>query len=1042
MFITELSIKRPTVSWVMSIILIVFGLFVFWKLPVRELPNGIQPPVVQIQVDYKSASASIVDQEVTQVVEDVIGGAEGIKNIDSKSENGRSIINVEFDTSINLDNAANDIRERVARVVDNLPSESDPPQILKRAAGFTTTMWLSLSSSTWSDLELGDYAERYLVDQFSSVRNVGRIRVGGLRKLSIRVWIDPIRLAANDLTIKEVETAMRGENISLPAGTLEADNIDLTLNLDKSYNDIYSIKQLPIKKTGNKVILLSEVANIEFGPVSEKTLFKAQTKDQINLKTVGIGIYARSGASTVELSDDIKKKIIQVKKSLPKDLDLRISFNRANYVEAAIEEVYKTLFIAFILVILIIYLFLGNLKAVIVPAIALPVSLIASFLGLYIFGLSINIFVLLSFILAIGIITDDSVIMTDAIYRRIEDGESPLVAAYKGSKQISFAIIATTLILVAVFLPLIFIEGISGTLFKETAIALSFSIVVSSFVALTLSPMLASKFLYKKKSKKYFIQKFEKIFSSFTGFYKETLSVIINKTKVVSFFIVLVVFTSVLLFIYSKKELLPMEDRGAYLIIGSTDEGSSFEYTQEQAQKVESRLIPLLQTEDSPYARFIMRVPGFGNSANSYNSFIIIALLDDWKNRKKGQQTILREAIGKIVTLPQALAFPISPQSIRISNYNKPVQMVIYGSTYEELEDIQKKVIRKLRSNKYLSRIESDYNRNKPEVKLIINKNKAKDLGVSTKSIGETLETLYGGKKITTFNKLGKEYPIIVQQYLSDRRNKEGVSKIFVRSETSGKLISLANLVSFKEEGSAKELARYNRQRAVTISANIKEGYTLAEAIKYFEKIMADLAPKNQITWKGKSEEIKETSNELFIIFALALLTAYLVMAATFNSFVHPFIIILTVPLAIFGGLIFILFLNSSVNIFSQIALIILIGISTKNSILIVDYANQIRTTGKNIELAVKEACAVRFRPIVMTSLSTMIAMLPLVIGNIGPGAGEGSRLAVGSTILGGMIISTFFTLYVTPSMYLALAKNTNRIDAVDVELNKQLSKK
>ena len=1042
MFITELSIKRPTVSWVMSLILIVFGLFVFWKLPVRELPNGIQPPVVQVQVNYKSASASIVDQEVTQVVEDVIGGAEGIKNIDSKSENGRSTINVEFDTSIDLDNAANDIRERVARVVDNLPTESDPPQILKRAAGFTTTMWLSLSSSTWSDLELGDYAERYLVDQFSSIKNVGRILVGGLRELSIRVWVDPIKLAANDLTIKEVELAMRGENISLPAGTLEADNIDLTLNLDKSYNDINSIKQLPIKKTGNKVILLSDVANIEFGPVSEKTLFKSQTKDQINLKTVGIGIYARSGASTVELSDDIKKKIIEVKKSLPEELDLRVSFNRANYVEAAIEEVYKTLLIAFILVVLIIYLFLGNLKAVIVPAVALPVSLIASFLGLYIFGLSINIFVLLSFILAIGIITDDSVIMTDAIYRRIENGESPLVAAYKGSKQISFAIIATTLILVAVFLPLIFIEGISGTLFRETAIALSFSIVVSSFVALTLSPMLASKFLNKKTSKKIFLQKFEKVFLNFSNFYKETLEVIVYKTKTISIFIILIIISSVLLFSFSKKELLPQEDRGAYLIIGSTDEGSSFEYTQEQAQKVEGRLIPLLQAEDSPYSRFIMRVPGFGSSANSYNSFIIIALLDDWKNRKKGQQVILREAIGKIVSLPQALAFPISPQSIRVSNYNKPVQMVVYGSTYEELEEIQTKVIRKLRSNKNLSRLESDYNRNKPEVKLLINKNKAKDLGVSTRSIGETLETLYGGKRITTFNRLGKEYPIIVQQYLSDRRNKEGISKIFVRSETNGKLISLANLVSFKEEGTAKELSRYNRQRAITISANISENYTLIEAINFFESVMADIAPENQITWKGKSEEIKETSNELFIIFALALLTSYLVMAATFNSFIHPFIIFLTVPLAIFGGLVFILFLNSSVNIFSQIALIILIGISTKNSILIVDYANQIRTTGKNIETAVKEACSVRFRPIIMTSLSTMIAMMPLIIGSIGPGAGEGSRLAVGSTIFGGMIISTFFTLYVTPSMYLALAKNTKRIDIIDLELKRELFKK
>ena len=1039
MYLTEVSIRRPVISWVMSLILILFGIFVFWKLPVRELPSGLQPPIVQIQIDYKSAAAPIVDQEVTQVVEDVIGGAEGIKNIESKSENGRSTINVIFDTEIDLDNAANDIRERVARIIDNLPTESDPPQILKQAAGFTTTMWLSLSSSTWSDLELGDYAERYLVDTFSSVKNVGRIRVGGLRELSIRVWIDPIKLAANDLTVQDVELALRRENIRLPAGTLEANNIDLNLSLDKSYSDIDKIKQLPIKKNEKKVLLLSDVANIEFGPVSEKTLFKAQTKNKINLKTVGIGIYAKSGASTVELSKTIRVKVAQVSKTLPEGLTLEVAFDRANYVSAAIEEVYKTLIIAFILVVIIIYLFLGNLKAVIVPAIALPVSLIASFLGLYLFGLSINIFVLLSFILAIGIITDDSVIMTDAIYRRIEKGETPLVAAYKGSKQITFAIIATTLILIAVFLPLIFIEGISGTLFKETAIALSFSIVISSFVALTLSPMLASKFLIKKTNKNFIIKKFEKYFQSFSKFYKETLNILIDKSKMVSIFIIFIVIASILLFNFSKKELLPMEDRGAYLVIGFTDEGSSFEYTQEKAQIIEKRLTPLLQADDSPYARFIMRVPGFGSSANSYNSFIIIALLDNWKNRDRNSQTIMREAIGKIVTVPQAVAFPISPQSIRVSSYNKPVQMVIYGSTYEELEEIQKKIINNLRKNPNLSRIESDYSRNKPEVKLIINKSKAKDLGISTESIGRTLEILYGGKKVTTFNKLGKEYPIILQQYISDRRNKDGISKIFVRSK-DGELISLVNLVEFVEEGNAKELNRYNRQRAVTISANINENYTLSEAIRFLEDTVSQVSPENQIAWKGKSEELKETTNELFIIFALALLTAYLVMAATFNSFVHPFIIILTVPLAIFGGLVFILFLNSSVNIFSQIALIILIGISTKNSILIVDFANQLRTKGKNIQDSIKEACDLRFRPIIMTSLSTMIAMLPLVIGNIGPGAGEASRLAVGSTILGGMIISTFFTLYVTPSMYLLLAKNTKRIDAVDIDLKKQLN--
>ena len=1035
MYLTDVSIRRPVVSWVLSLILIVFGIFVFLKLPVRELPSGLQPPVVQVKVEYKSASAPIVDEEITQVLEDVIGGAEGIKNIDSKSEKGESTINIEFDTEIDLDDAANDIRERVARVVDRLPSESNAPQILKQSAGFSTTMWLALSSPTWSDLELGDYAERYLVDKFSSVKNVGRILVGGLRELSVRVWINPIKLAANNLTIQEVERALRSENVSLPAGSLEANNIDLTINLDKSYNDLEKLKQLPITKGKNNPVRLSDIANIEFGPVSEKTLFRAQTKNALDQKTVGIGIYARSGASTVELSKEIKKRIEEVKKTLPEGLSLEIAFNRATYIGEAINEVYKTLIIAFILVVAIIYLFLGNLKAVIVPAVALPVSLIATFLGLYLFGLSINIFVLLSFILAIGIITDDSVIMTDAIYRRIENGETPLVAAYKGSKQISFAIIATTLILIAVFLPLIFIEGIAGTLFRETAIALSFAIVVSSFVALTLSPMLGSKFLKKKTKENFFVVKFDKLFKAFSNFYQETLIFWLDKKKIIIIFLMLIIFSSGLLYNYTKKELLPMEDRGAYLIIGFTDEGSSFDYTQKRAKDVEKRLVPLLEAEDSPYKRFLMIVPGFGSD----NSFLIIALLDNWKNRKQNSQTIMRQAIGKIVTVPQTVAFPISPQSIRISSYNKPIQMVILGSTYEELEKIQFEVIRNLRKNRNLSRIESDYSRNKPEIKLDINKNKAKDLGISAQSIGQTLETLYGGKTVTKFNKLGKEYPIILQQYLDDRKNKESISKIYVRSEKTGKLISLANLVDFKEEGSANKLSRYNRQRAVTISANINEGYTLAEAIKYLEKTISEVAPENQITWKGKSEELKETSNELYIIFALALLTAYLVMAATFNSFIHPFIIVLTVPLAVFGGLVFILFLNSSINIFSQIALVILIGISTKNSILIVDYANRLRTAGKSIENAVRESCSLRFRPIIMTSLSTMIAMIPLIVGNIGPGAGESSRLAVGSTILGGMLISTFFTLYVTPTMYLALAKNTKRIDVIDIELKKQL---
>ena len=1042
MFITDLSIRRPVISAVFSMILVIFGLFVFFKLPVRELPSNLQPPVVQVQVDYQGASAEIISSEIVEILEDVIGGAEGIKNIDSISENGRGTIKIEFDTNIDLDAAANDIRDRVSRVSDDLPEDSKSPEILKQSAGFTTSMWVSVSTTVWSDLEIGDYTRRYLVDNFSNVPGVGRVLVGGLRELSVRIYIDPIKLAANDLTIQDVEQSLRKENVSLPAGILEANNIDLTINLDKAYKDLDSIKQLPIKKVKNSVISLENIAEVKYGPVSEKTLFKSYSKDgKPNEKVVGIGIYAKSGASTVELSKKIRERIKVVQKTLPDALKLGIAFDRATYINAAINEVYKTLAIAFILVVIIIYLFLGNLKAVIVPAVALPVSLISAALGLWFFGLSINIFVLLAAILAIGIITDDSVIMTDAIYQKIESGETPLVAAVNGAKSVTFAIISTTLVLVAVFLPLIFIEGISGTLFRETAISLTFAIVVSSFVALTLSPMLGSKFLSKNTKKTKIVLKFEKYYKHFLEFYSETLNYWIDKDKFVTGFIFFVVVVSVLLFNFAPKELLPQEDRGVYLIIGKTDEGSSFQYTADKAEEIERRLTPLIKKEGESYKRIVMRVPGFGRASKSYNSFIIIALLDDWKNRKESAKKIMRKAMEKIVTVPQALAFPISPQSIRVTQFNKPIQLVLLGKNYEELELWQNAIMMELRKNRNLAAVESDYSKNKPEIKLIINRKKAKDLGVSIQSIGTTVSTLFSGKTVTKFNQLGKEYPIILQAAIENRKKSESLSKIFVRSETTGKLISLANLVEFEEVGSAKILARYNRQRAVTISARLVEDYTLSEALSYLEKTVNEKTPEARIEWKGKSEELKETSNELFIIFALALLTAFLVMAANFNSFIHPVVIMLTVPLSVLGGIIFILLFNSSINIFSQIALVILIGISTKNSILIVDWANQLRRAGRNIKSAALEACKRRFRAIIMTSLSTMIAMVPLLIGNIGPGAGEGSRLAIGSTIFGGMLISTFFTLYVTPTMYVFLTKNTDRIDAVDIELNKQLKR-
>ncbi len=1037
-----LNIRRPVLSSVFSLLLVVFGLYTFFQISTRELPKDLQPPVVEIRTNYTGASPSIISSEISEPIELAVGGAEGIKSIDTLSEIGRSTIKIEFFTDIDVDNAANDIRERVSRIIDNLPEESKAPEIRKASAGFSTSMWLSVSSTSWTSLDIGDYVKRNLVDSFSSVPGTGRIIVGGINEKAVRVYLNPIKLSANDLEVKEVEEAIRKNNVSIPAGTIEANNVDLTLDLGKTYKNLNDIKKLPIKKIKSKTITLEDVGEIKYGPVSEKTLFKAQSRQSINENTVGIGIYARTNESTVTLSKNIRNKIKEVRKTLPAGLTLSVSFDRAVYIKEAIMMCYQSILLALALVVGIIYLFLGNVRAMIVPAITLPVSLIGAALGLWVFGLTINIFTLLAVILSVAIVTDDSVVMTESIYYRIEKGDSPLVAAAAGSKNVIFAILSTSIIILATFAPLLFIGGISGTLFREMAITLSITIVISTFTALSIAPMLGSKLLSRKHVKSNLVLRFERLFKSFESFYSESLNYWIQRPKTIIWFMIFVLVIASVLFKITPKTLLEKNpDRGVYLVFGKTDESSSFEYTVNKAEQVETRLIPLLQKENEPYQRLIMRVPGFGRSSQSYNSFIIIALLDNWKDRKESAQKIVRKAIGKIVTVPGTMAFPLTPNSVRVSNYQKPVVVTITGPSYEKLYKWQNLIIEDLRKNKNLADITSDYTKNKPEVELIIDEKKAKDLGLSIQSIGKSVETLFSGKTVTKLNESGKEYPIILQADLKDRRRTESLSKIFVRSETTGKLISLANVVRFEEKGSAKLLSRYQRSKSITLTARLVGGYTLNEALDFIEKTIDDKAPSAGIYYKGKSLDLKEASSELLVIFALAMVSAYLVMAGTFNAWRQPLVVMLTVPLAAIGGLIFILLFDSTINIFSQIALVVLIGIATKNSILIVDWANQLRVDGKSVQAAIVESCKRRFRPIIMTSLSTLIAMIPLIIGNIGPGAGEGIRLAVGCTIFGGMLISTFLTLFTTPVFYLLLCKNSKRMDDIDLQLSKEFKK-
>jgi hydrophobe/amphiphile efflux-1 (HAE1) family protein len=1031
MFLTDLSIKRPVVASVMSLILVIFGLVVFKDIPTDELPD-IQPPVVTVQTDYKGASAEIIDTQITQKLEDYIGGTPGLESISSTSEDERSTITLTFETGFDLDDVTNDVRTAVSRVLDNLPESADAPQVFKQSSGNTTTMWLSFSSKNMSDLELTDYADRYLTDIFSTIPGVGRVTLGGERNLSLRVWLDPISLAARDLTTQEVENVLRKENVEFPAGRIESKDLDLTIKLDKAYKNLENYKKLPLKRANDgSIITLGDVARVELGAETARTLFKGNGQ-----QVVGIGIYQQSDANTIAVAKKIKEKIKEITPTLPESTELKVSYNRSTYISSAIQEVYKTLIIAIILVTIIIYLFLGNMKALIIPVIALPVSLISTFIPIYFFDFSINLFTLMALVLAIGLVVDDAIVMLENIVRRIDEGETPLVAAYKGAKQVSFAIIATTVVLVAVFTPLIFVKGITGVLFTQTAITLASAIIISAFVALTLSPMLGSKFLQKNMNKSNIVIRFENKLKDLTNFYQSTLIVWIKKKKAVVFFLIGTIVLSISLFIFVPKELVAPEDRGVFFVIIKAPQGSGFNYTSQKAEEIEKLLLP--EIGKGEYKNLVLRVPGFGRSDKQVNSGFVIVILEDWNKRKRAGVQILRESFGKISTIPGVLAFSVMPQALRSGGIENPVQFVLLGSTYEKLKEWKEIIKNEARKNPGLNTIEDDFDLNKPQLNVRIDQKKASDLGVSTEDIGRTIETIFGSKTVTRFSSDGKEYSIILQGDIKDRQEPSSISKLFVRSKNNGKLVSISNLVTFNESGEAPFLSRYNRQKAVTISARLTDDYTLDEALKFLIKVVEENTPEARIAFKGESEEYKKTNNELYIVFLLALITAYLAMCAQFESWKHPFTIMLTVPLAILGGILGLLVVGSSLNIYSQISLIILIGLAAKNGILIVEFANQLRSEGKKIEEAIINASIIRFRPILMTSLSTIIGVLPLVFGS-GPGAA--SRLTVGITILGGILFSTVFTLYVIPTVYLIIGKNTQNIDAIEVELNKQLKK-
>ncbi|CAA0298287.1 RND family efflux transporter [Alteromonas infernus] len=982
MLLSDVSVKRPVFATVINLLLIIFGVVAFSMLSLREYPD-IDPPIVSVSTTYTGASANIVETRITQLLEDRISGIEGIKNVTSTSRNGRSDITIEFKLSRDIDAAANDVRERVSRALNNLPDQADPPEVSKANSDESAVVWYNLRSTNLNTMELTDYAERVLVDRLSIVDGVARVQIGGGRRYAMKVFLDRNAMAARGITVSDVEQVIRAENVELPAGEVESTDRNFEVRVARTFlsPDDFSALTVAVGDNGY-LVRLGEIAHVELTAEDDETEFRG---DGVNM--IGLGIIKQSKANTLDVARAAKAQIAKIEATLPDNIFIVPSYDSSVFIEASIDEVYETLGIAMLMVVIVIYLFLGNIRATLIPAVTVPVSIIAAFIVMYALGFSINLLTLLAMVLAIGLVVDDAIVVLENIYRRIEMGEPPILAAYRGAKEVGFAVIATTLVLISVFVPLVFLEGNIGRLFTEFALAIAAAVAFSSFTALTLSPMMASKILKKRTRSSGFGSWMDKRFSQLENGYFTALGKTLHQPILMLLLLVIAVVALVQLSEKVPSEFVPKEDRGNFFILMNAQEGASFESNAKNLEKIESILMPY--RENGKINRLLVRTPGFGGNAG-----IAIVGSADWDERDFSTFSLMDEISAKLNSVPDVRAFAIMRSGISGGGLGRPVQFVLQGDTYENLVEWRDIVLEKAAQNPGLVRIDSDYKETSPQLLVNINRDRAADLGVSISDIGGTLEVMLGQRRVSTFLDRGEEYDVILEGIEEDFRSPNSIENLYVRSARTGELIPMDNLLTFEEQATSSRLNRYNRMRAVTISANLAEGYTLGEALAYLENIVATELPDNvSIDYKGESQLYQEAGNSFIYVFMLALAVTYLILAAQFESWVHPLVIMLTVPLALVGAYIGLFFSGMTINIYSQIGLVMLIGLAAKNGILIVEFANQLRDAGMEFEHALKRAAAQRLRPIVMTGFTTVFSALPLVLAS-GPGAE--SRMVIG----------------------------------------------
>lgn len=1003
MNISELSIRRPVLATVFTLIILLFGVIGYFSLGVREYPS-VDNPVISVTCSYPGANADVIENQITEPLEQNINGIPGIRSLTSVSQQGYSRITIEFELSVDLETAANDVRDKVSRAQRNLPRDCDPPTVSKADADARPILMVAIQSDKRSLLELSEIADLTVKEQLQTIPEVSSVSIWGEKRYCMRLWLDPVKMAGYGITPMDVRNALNRENVELPSGSIEGNTVELSIRTMGQMHTTEEFNNLVVRTNAGRTVRLSDIGRAELTPRDLKSYMKMN-----GVPMVGVVVVPQPGANHINIADAVHRRMEQMKKDLPQDVKYNYGFDNTRFIRASINEVKTTVYEAFVLVIIIIFLFLRDWRVTLVPCIVIPVSLIGAFFIMYVCGFSINVLSMLAIVLAVGLVVDDAIVMTENIYIRIERGMKPLDAGIEGAKEIFFAVISTTITLVAVFFPIVFMEGTTGRLFREFSFVVAGSVIISSFAALTFTPMLATKLLVKRERQSWFYRKTEPFFDGLNRIYSRSLAAFLRHRAIAIVVMVIAVVASVWMWVSVPAEMAPLEDRSSLTISTKGPEGVTYEYMRDYTEEINR-----LADSVVPDAKFV--------TARVWESSGSVQItLKDLADRDYSQMEVADKLSKAVSDRTDARSFVQQQSTFGGRRGSMPVQYVLQATNLEKLQEVLPKFMAKVYDNPAFRMADVDLKFSKPEVRLHVNREKANLMGISTQDIAQTLQYGLSGQRMGYLYLNGKQYEIVGEINRQQRNDPNNLKGIYVRSG-DGKMVQMENLVELTEDIAPPKLYRYNRFVSATVSAALAPGMTIGDGLNEMDKIaQSTLDDSFRTALAGDSKEFRESSSSLIFAFALALLLIYLILAAQFESFKDPFVIMLTVPLAICGALIFMLVGGQTMNIFSQIGIIMLIGLVAKNGILIVEFANQRQLMGEDKFTAIREAAALRLRPILMTSASTVLGLLPLMFAT---GEGANGRIAMGTAVVGGMLFSTLLTMFIVPAIYTYVSTN------------------